>query len=69
MRLMKRFLPPFLSLVDVCRLTKKSPVTIWRWVQKGAFPPAIHHLQTGTRLGWSRRDLRAWRAWQHRAAR
>jgi len=54
-------LPYFLTLSQVCELTGKSPVTIWRWVRRGTFPEATFGGLAGvTRLGWKRDEVRAW---------
>jgi len=52
-------LPFYLALADVCRLTRLSPVTVWRRVRRGTFPAAT--FAGSTRLGWERDRVLAWR--------
>ena len=53
-------LPFYLSKPEVCTVTGLSPVTIWRKVRAGTFPPAVRNAQTGIYLGWKRDDVLAW---------
>ena len=47
-----------LTRADVLRLTGKSYVTLWRWMQAGAFPAPIRLGPNS--VGWIEGEVQAW---------
>lgn len=51
-----------LDVEEVCRRTRLSEVTIWRFSRSSAsdFPRAVRLIPTGSRVGWRQSEISWW---------
>ena len=47
----------YLDVDDVARLLRVTAHTIWKWRQRGSFPPAY---KFGTAIRWRREEIEGW---------
>jgi predicted DNA-binding transcriptional regulator AlpA len=47
----------YMTWDDVCLVVNRTKPTIWRWVQKGAFPKPKYRKADGLLIGFARNEI------------
>lgn len=57
-RLSTGVVPAFIRMADLVRITALSRATLYRRIEEGKFPPAVH--LGGRACGWPASEVQAW---------
>jgi excisionase family DNA binding protein len=47
----------YMTWDEVCRVVNRTKPTVWRWVQKGAFPGPKYRKADGLLIGFARNEI------------